>query len=77
MVSGRSVSRVKYLIGWGLPSSRMVKSFCSRLGTRLFLLVADGSQNVDHVYVHLDGGHVVGKLLLVGVESAPGAPHPR
>src|SRR5580698_3313067 len=38
MVSGRSVSRVKYLMGWGLPSSRMVKSFCSRLGTRVFFL---------------------------------------
>ena len=32
MVSGRSVSLVKYLMGWGLPSSRMVKSSFCRLG---------------------------------------------
>ena len=35
IVSGRSVSRVKYLIVCGLPSSRIVKSFFSRLGIRV------------------------------------------
>ena len=56
MVRGRSVSRVKYLMSCGLPSSKIWKSVFSRISDQTVALVVHRTQNVDQVDVDLNGG---------------------
>ena len=60
MVSGRSVSRVKYLISCSLPSSKILKSDLFEIADQRAALVAHGAQDVDQVDVDLDDVAILG-----------------